>query len=78
MKKTELDFLERVFAAEIEGRLYQTKSKLAKQMESDGYVFATTKRLGYDRFGTIEVSGYCLTDRGRIAYCESDRCKNAV
>lgn len=77
MKKSEIDFLERVFAAEIEGRLYQTKSKLAKRMEEDGYITADYKHFGNDRFGEIVVKGYRLTLLGNYTHCSSDRCSNA-
>ena len=77
MTKAEIDFLERVFAAEIDGRLYQTKSKLAKRMEEEGYIVEVHKHIGNDRFGEIVVKGYNLTLLGNFTYCSSDRCKNA-
>jgi hypothetical protein len=74
MNKAELDFLERVFSAEIDGRFYQTKSKLAKNMEDDGYIQKTSKSFGKDRFGEIVVTGYVLTIKGNYTYCTSERC----
>jgi hypothetical protein len=74
MTKAELDFLERVFAAEIDGRVYQTKSKMAKRMEDDGYILKTSKSFGKDRFRKIIVTGYVLTIKGNFTYCTSKRC----
>lgn len=75
MTKRELDLLEKVFQAQLEGRLFQTRSKLAKQMDEDGYIMADKKTLGVDCFGQIIVRGYILTVKGNYAYCTSDRCK---
>lgn len=44
MNKRELDLLEKVFAAEIAGNLFQTNSKLAKKLEEEGYIVAVDKR----------------------------------
>ncbi|AZF37720.1 hypothetical protein C4J88_2940 [Pseudomonas sp. R4-39-08] len=67
MAKSVFNMLEKVFAAEVENRLpYQTKSKLAVEMEEFGYL-----ELGSERMGT--VSGYYLTNAGRLAYCEECR-----
>lgn len=75
MTKAELDLLENIFSAEIEGRLYQTKSKVAKKLENDGLIMMDSKVLGKDHFGIIEVSGYRLTFEGNFTYCMSERCK---
>ena len=77
MNKAELDLLERCFSAQLEGRFYQTKSKLAGRLEKEGYIYREYKTLGRDRFGEIVVSGYILTIQGNFAYCTSDRCKEA-
>lgn len=69
MAKSVFNMLEKVFAAEIENRLqYQTKSKLAVEMEEFGYL-----ELGSERKGIVTVSGYYLTHVGRLAYCEECR-----
>ncbi len=75
MTKAELDLLERVFACDIEGRLYQTKSKLAQRLENEGFIINHSRSLGRDRFGEIIVKGYSLTFKGNFAYCSSNRCK---
>ena len=69
MAKSVFNMLEKVFAAEIENRLpYQTKSKLAVEMEAFGYLVS-----GSERKGIVTVSGYYLTHAGRLAYCEECR-----
>lgn len=78
MNKQEIDFLERVFTADIEERLYQTKSKLAKKMEEDGFIIEILRHMGNDRFGEIVVKGYSLTLKGNFAYCTSKRCANVA
>jgi hypothetical protein len=74
MHKGELNFLEKVFICELEGHLFQSKSKYAKKMEENGFIVKTQKNLGKDRFGEIIVSGYALTLKGNFAYCTSERC----
>lgn len=78
MNKESLDLLERAFAAEIDGAmnkhlgLLQTRSKAAKKLEEDGMLVAVRETL----YSTIPVvvSGYRLTERGRMEYCMSNRC----
>lgn len=77
MTKAELDFLENVFAANLEGRLIQSKSMLAKRLETGGYIVLERKNVGKDRFGDIMVEGYSLTIKGNMAYCTSERCTSA-
>ena len=77
MNKRELDLLEAVFAKEIDGGVYQTKSQLAKRLEKEGYLQKVTLNLGRDRFGSIEVTGYVLTILGNATYCMSERCAEA-
>ena len=74
MTKAELDFLERVFDAEINGRMYQTKSKMAKKMEDQGFIIACEERFG-SVLGVIICKGYHLTIKGNFTYCTSERCK---
>ena len=69
MAKSVFNMLEKVFTAEIEGRLpYQAKSKLAAEMEEFGYL-----QSGSEHMGIVTVSGYYLTHAGRLAYCEECR-----
>ena len=60
MTKSQLDMLEKVFSAQLDGTLYETKSKIAKQLEADGYIMRGTKTLGKDRFGTITIGGHTM------------------
>lgn len=69
--KAELNALEKVFAAEIEGRLpFQSKAKIFHQLCEDGLLQPMDRRFG-DRFGIVTISGYQLTHAGRLAYCTS-------
>ena len=74
MKKAELDLLEKVFAKEIVGSMFQSKSKLAKKLEEEGYLVGVEKHFGKGPFKVI-ARGYRLTIMGNAAYCLSDRCK---
>lgn len=80
MNKKELDILEKAFEADIASSLnnnlfpiIQTKSKIAKKLCEDGYLDEVSMQYGY-----VFVKGYTLTMRGHIAYCGSDRCRDAV
>lgn len=66
-KKTFLA-LEKVFAAEIEGRLpFQSRARIYQDLCKDGLLSLGQKMYG-GRFPVV-VTGYYLTDAGRIAYC---------
>jgi len=68
--KAQLKALERIFVAEIEGRLpLYSRAKIYHEMERDGLVEFGTFNLGRDRFGVIRVEGWSLTHAGRITYC---------
>ena len=69
----ELKYLERVFAAEIEGRLpFQARpSKMLTRLADDGLIQTMKCELGRDRFGAITVVGWQLTHAGRLLYCAS-------
>jgi hypothetical protein len=67
--KKEFKVLEKVFAAEIDGKLYQGKCKTVKKLKKDGYVIEEEKILGRDRFGLIKVKGYRTTLKGHFYYC---------
>lgn len=70
-KKETLRALERVFAAEIEGRLpFQSKARIYPGLEKDGLIEPTERRFGAGTFA-ITVKGYQLTHAGRIMYCAS-------
>jgi len=75
-----LDILEKAFVAEIEYALnktgfglIQTKSKLARELTSDGYLVERTTTLPCD-LGSVSVKGYALTLLGNATYCLSNRC----
>lgn len=78
MNKRVLDLLENVFSAEIDGAvnnglgLFQTKSKLAKKLESEGYLVKDKIVFG-GRF-PVTCEGYRLTLMGNATYCMSERC----
>lgn len=69
MNKREFRELEKTFAAEIDGGVYQGINKTIKKLELEGYVQKITKRLGMDQFGLIKVEGYVTTFKGNIHYC---------
>lgn len=70
MNKRHHNALERVFAAEIEGRLpLQSKARVYEELERLGYVKLDTETMWRDRFGGVSVSGWYLTQLGRLAYC---------
>lgn len=69
--KAELNALEKVFAAEIEGRLpFQSKAKIYRDLCDDGFLEQMECKFGDGRFA-VTVSGYQLTHAGRITYCAS-------
>lgn len=70
LTKTEWLALGNVFGAEIEGRcVFQSKARIYTALESGGLIDKVTVSLGRDRFGSIEVTGWALTHRGRYQYC---------
>lgn len=81
MNSRELDLLERVFSAEINGAfggsgILQIRSKLAHKLESDGYL----KKVEFVIEGRfpVKVSWYVLTLLGNLTYCTSNRCHDDV
>ena len=69
--KATLRALERVFAAEIEGRLpFQSKARIFQKLADDGLIEPMERNFGHDRFGII-VKGYQLTHAGHLLYCSS-------
>lgn len=70
MTKVDLNILERIFQAEIENRLpAQLKSKHLDRMWREGFVYPLTITLPGPF--PVNVKGWALTERGRVAYCES-------
>ncbi len=70
LRKNEYAALEKVFAAEIEGRLpLQSKNKVYLKLESYGYVEKATRDFPADRLCPISVTGWVLTHAGRLTYC---------
>lgn len=67
LPKAQLEALEKVFAAEIEGRVYQSRAKIFTQLAAEGMVEEETLTLP-GRF-PVRVPGWGLTHRGRILYC---------
>lgn len=61
--------LERVFVAEIEGRLpFQSKARIFSKLADDGLIQPMERRFGSDRFA-VTAKGWELTHAGRILYC---------
>ncbi len=71
-KKT-LAALEKVFAAEIEGRLpFQSRAAIYKTLCEEGMLQPMKRTYsGYDGQFAVNVVGYQLTHAGRITYCAS-------
>jgi len=66
-----LDALERVFAAEIDGRLpFQSKARIYKELCDDGMVQPMERTFGHG-WSAATVRGYELTQAGRMLYCAS-------
>ena len=74
MTKTEMDMLEKVYASEITGNLLETKSKVAKKLEDEGYIELDEEEICRDRFGIVKKIGYRTTLKGNMEYCMSERC----
>jgi hypothetical protein len=65
LHKLHLKALERIFAAEIEGRLpLQSKAAVFKELEIMGYA-----EKGSEKFRGVTVHGWYLTHAGRLTYC---------
>ena len=69
--KAELNALEKVFAAEINGRLpFQSKAKIFQRLCDGGYLEPMERVYG-SGWSAITVKGYQLTHLGRYTYCAS-------
>ena len=68
-----MKYLERVWAAEIEGRLpFQARaSKMLKLLAEEKLIQPMRTEFGRDRFGAIVVEGWQLTHAGRFLYCST-------
>jgi hypothetical protein len=71
LNKHDFELLGRVFQAWIENRLPAQigKSKAVLSLQDRGYIEPYTRTLP-GRF-TVTVSGWALTDAGRLAYCQN-------
>lgn len=70
--KAEIKALERVFAAEIEGRLpFQSRAKIYWRLFDDGLVEPMVRNFGVGPWGNLTVTGWQLTHAGRYLYCSS-------
>lgn len=73
MKKADLAILEKVFAAEIEGKpLMKSKSKRIFDLEKQGMVKRVLVKV--QMRNTVYVEGWELTHIGRFTFCDS--CKD--
>ena len=67
-----MKMLERLFVAEVEGRLpLQSKAKILGRLEAEGYAQRMKREYPADRLGQIVVEGWCLTLLGNMTYCMS-------
>lgn len=73
MNKKEIKALERIFLAEIEGRLpLQSKAKIYDTLAEKGMVqFGQETIKIIDGWGNMVISGWYLTHSGRIEYCQT-------
>jgi len=70
MTKAEINALEKIFAAEIDGRLpFQSRAKIYQALVDQGLVAPMEWRVGTGPFACT-VKGYQLTHAGRFLYCD--------
>lgn len=71
--KKVLAALEKVFAAEIDGRpLFQSKASIYRDLLAAGLVQWVEHTIG-SGWSAVKVTGYSLTHRGRYLYCSNCR-----
>lgn len=70
MTKRHLNILERAFAAEIEGRRYQTQAKAAQELVEMGMLVPRAET-SLTPLGPMTCEWLDLTHLGRMTYCES-------
>jgi hypothetical protein len=68
-KKT-LAALEKVFAAEIEGRMLQSRATIYEKLAEEGLVVRVQQTLGSGPFPVV-CHGFMLTHAGRYLYCSA-------
>lgn len=69
--KAELAALEKVFDAEINGRLpFQSKARIYQTLCNEGLLAPMRRLIGTGPFAVM-VAGYELTHAGRFLYCAS-------
>ncbi len=80
MNKRELDLLEEIYGFEIEAALgtrisdvHPARSKIAKRLEADGHIRLVTR----DVAPQCRLTGWVLTELGRMTYCFSERCEES-
>lgn len=72
LTRKQLDALEKVWAAEIDGHLpFQSRAKIYKQLCTDGLLSPMERRFGGGEAFSVLCTGYQLTHAGRLAYCSS-------
>jgi hypothetical protein len=71
LSKKDIEWLGKVFEAEINGRLpFQSKSKELPALCDKGYLAPMKRQFGRGPFAAI-AEGYELTHAGRFVYCVS-------
>jgi hypothetical protein len=66
-----LSALEKVFSAEIDGRLpFQSKATIYRDLLAAGLVASMQRNFG-SGWSAVTASGYELTNAGRILYCSN-------
>lgn len=69
--KQTMSALEKVFAAEIEGRLpFQSKSRIFQKLADDGLLEPMERRSGTG-WSAVTVTGWKLTQAGHFLYCSN-------
>lgn len=72
MNKAAIQALEKVFAAEIEGRLpFQSRAMIYVRLEKEGLVEEMSRTFP-GRFAVI-INGWQLTHAGRLLYCSNSK-----
>ena len=72
LAKRELAALEKVFAAEVAGRIpFQSKAKVYADLAEAGYLQPDSRTFGAGSRFPVIVAGYALTHWGRYTYCAS-------
>lgn len=71
MNKADLRALEKVFAAEIEGRMLPSKAAVYTRLADRGLVQKSSKTFTVHRFGLMTITGWTLTHSGRFEYCKT-------